>query len=425
MFTICLLALGSAALNCKGHFAYPAFAPILLNVFMIAAAVTAHRLDLGDSWRGLFLLSGAVIVAGVTQLIGVVWLLRATGLAVVPGLRPILPEVRRIARLILPMMVPLGILQFSAFFDRIYAWWMTSTHAGDTLEIFGLSIARPLQEGVVTCLYAANRLFQFPLGILAISLATAVFPLLSRYASRGDVAGLRDATNRALRLSLFMGIPAGAALVVLARPVTELICGRGRFTAYDIDRVAYVLRMYCLGMWAYFCNHILLRAFFSQKDTITPLKVSCSLALVNMALVATLIFTPLRSGAIGLASAATAGATTLLLTRILRRRWGRIGLRRIVASLARTLAATAAMVGALLLVQTCLGPAAARLAEAWRRGWVDEAIVVLAGVVVGAGVFFVAARAMRCSEIRELLGAVRRRGDAEAQQSGGTQGGNG
>jgi len=408
MFTVCLLALGAAALNCRGHFAYPAFAPILLNIFMIAAAVTANRLDLGDSWGALMLVSGSVVAAGVVQLIGVVWLLRSVNLAVLPCLRPVLSEVRKIARLVLPMMIPLGILQFSAFFDRIYAWWMTATPQDPSFTLFGATIARPLTEGVVTCLYAANRLYNFPMGILAISLATAVFPLLSRYASRGDTAGLREATNRALRLSLFMGIPAGVALIVLAHPVAELICRRGRFTDDDVIRVAMVLQMYCLGMWAYFCNHILLRAFFSQKDTITPLKVSCSLAVVNIVLVATLIFTPLRSRAFGLATAITATTTTLLLTWILRRRWGRIGFGRILSSLCRTAAATAAMAATLMAIVTYLGPPARRLAGAWKLRWTGDGIVVLAGVLAGGAVFFLVARALRCNELRELLGAVRR-----------------
>ena len=411
MFTICLLALGSAALNCKGHFAYPAFAPILLNLFMISAALCGHRMNLGDSWRGLFLLSGSVLAAGVVQLVGVVWLLRSSGLAAMPRLRPLLAEVRKIARLILPTMIPLGILQFSAFFDRMYAWWMTAAQEGDVVRVFGLAtpLRAPLEEGVVTCLYAAGRLYQFPMGILAISLATAVFPLFSRYASRNDVAGLRDATNRALRLSLFMGLPAGVALAVLAQPVAELICRHGKFTARDVDRVAYILRMYCLGMWAYFCNHILLRAFFSQKDTVTPLKVSCGLVGVNMLLVITLVFTPLRAGAIGLATAVTAAATTLLLTWILRRRWGRIGLRRILASLARTVAATAAMSGVLWIILVHLHPFAAQLARHWQVRWADEAVVVLTAVPAGAVTYFLAARLLRCTEIRELLGAVQKR----------------
>ena len=399
MFTVCLLALGSAALNCKGHFAYPAFAPILLNIFLIGAAVIAYCLQPGDQWAGLALLCIAAVAAGVAQLVGVVWLLRSVKLAAVPSIRPVLPATKRIARLALPMMIPLGVLQFSALFDRIYAWVMTATPTATHIALLGHRIERPLTEGVVVCLNAGNRLYQFPLAILAISLATVVFPLFSRYAARDDTAGLREATNRALRLSLFMAIPAGTGLVLLARPAVELIYRHGRFTDADVARSTFILRMYCLGMWAYFCNHILLRAFFAQKDTRTPLRVSCAMAGVNMLLVIGLVFTPLKAGAFGLATAITSTTNALLLVWVLRRRWGRIGLRRILASLARTIMATAALAAPVLAVLQWGRP----LVGGW--GWAGKlaaGAIASTGVVAGALAFLLAAWAMRCEELGEL-----------------------
>ncbi len=400
MLTVCLLALASAALNCKGHFAYPAFAPILLNVSLIAGAYVAHRFFSGGGRRGLFVLAVSVVVAGVVQLVGVVWLLRSVRLGVVPRLRPVLPAARRIAALALPMMIPLGILQFSAFFDRIYAWLMSATPESPALALGGVSIAKPLEAGVVTWLYAANRLYQFPLGILAISVATAVFPLFSRYAARGDVAGLRAATNRALRLSLFMAVPAGVGLYLLAEPAVTLICGHGRFVDNPdaVPRTAKILQMYCLGMWAYFCNHILLRAFFAQKDTRTPLRVACLLALANMVMVMTLIFTPLRARAIGLATACTASVNVLALVLVLRRRWGGLGLGEILLSLARTAAGSAALAGAVLVVGHYLRQTADGLAPKAGAG-----LIVAAAVPAGVVAFLAAAMLLRCRELPELL----------------------
>ena len=416
MFTVCLLALGSAALNCRGHFGYPAFAPILLNVALIAGAAAVHRWFPGGDWPGLFLLAGAAVLAGVVQLGGVVWLLRSVDLAVMPCLRPILAPVRRIGKLMLPMMVPLGIVQFSALFDAIYAWWMTATPDHPALEVLGFTIGKPLQPGVVTCVYAADRLYQFPLGILAISLATAVFPLLSRYAARGDLAGLRTATNRALRGSIFLGLPAGVGLVLLAEPAITLIYRHGKFTPFDTSRAAFVLQMYSLGMWAYFARHILLRAFFAQKDTRSPLRVALVCAAANVVLVVGLIFTPLRAGAIGLATAVTAVANVLVLTWILRARWGRLGLREIGVSVFRTVAATAALAAAVLLVRTYAAPWSERLADQWRLPWLGSAVVVIAGIVLGGGVFLLTAAALRCRELRELHGGKEFR--PEQQQVG-------
>ncbi len=398
MLTVCLLALASAALQCRGRFGYPAFAPIVLNLFMIAGALLALQNDEAN-WQGLAILSGSVLVAGLVQLIGAFWLLGRVELPAAISLRPLLPEVRKIVAMTIPMMIPLGVLQFSAFFDRIYAWWMTATEAGATFSLLGWQISKPLEPGVVTCLYAGNRLYQFPLGILAISLATAVFPLFSRYASRGDLPGLRAAANRALRLSIFLGLPAGAALVCLADDAIALIYGHGKFTPADVRLSAWILQMYSVGMWAYFCNHILLRAFFAQKDTRTPLRLSCLLAAANILLVIPGIFTPLGAGAIGLATAITATANTLLLTIILRRRWGRIGARKLAVSVGRTVISTGLMVATLVAMRTgvrerIVAPGA---------GTDHLAMFVGLSVVSGGGIFLLSSIFLRAPEVRELL----------------------
>jgi len=395
MFTVCLLALGSAALNCKGHFAYPAFAPIILNVVLIAtAAWIAPALGRTETQQ-FFLIAMSLVAAGMLQLIGVVWLLKRAGLAAMPTLRPPQPQLKRIARLMAPMVVPLSVLQISAFADRVIALMFTGPAGHPYL---------PLRDGVVRCLYAANRLYQLPMGVLAISIATVTFPLLSRYAARRDVQGLRDTTNRALRLGAFLGIPAAVGLILLARPVIALIFERGQFFENDTKRAAFILQMYCLGMWAYFWNHVLLRAFFAQKDTRTPMILACVLAGANLALVVGGIFTPLAGGAIGLATALTQSANAIALIWVLRRRWGRIGFRRILISLLRIGLASAAMAGAIALVGLYVAPAADRLGVQTGR-----AVIIAASIISGTVVFSLAAAAMRCPELPEIWGSLRQK----------------
>ena len=377
MVTVCLLALGSAALNCRGHFAYPAFAPILLNIGLIAAAWWVAP-ALGRTDEGQFLvIAVALSVTGVVQLVGVIWLLRRYSLLAAPKLTPLLPEIKRTIALMGPMLIPLSVLQFSAFADTII-----------TLALTGPGL--PLQPGVVRCHYAAGRLYQLPMGVLAISIATVVFPLFSRYASRNDTTGLRNAVNRALRLCLFLGIPAGVALIILAEPVVEMIFQRKNFTAFDTARSALILRMYCLGMGAYFCNHILLRAFFARKDTRVPLLLACVLAVVNMGLVIGGMFTPLKSGAIGAATAATSTLNAAVLVFVFRRRLGGIGGRRLLVSALRTAGACAAMAAAIWAVLYFAAPA-----ESWK--------IILFCVPAGAAAFLVSAAALRCPELTELL----------------------
>ena len=394
MFTVCLLALGSAALNCKGHFAYPAAMPILLNIGLIVTAWWIAPAVSKVEDTQLLVIATGLVVTGILQLAGVIWLLKRSGLAVLPRLRPVLGETRAIAAHMLPMLVPLGIIQLSAFADRLIALIFTSVPENP-----------PLAAGIVRCLHVANRLYQLPLGVLAISIATAVFPLFSRYAAREDTAGLREATNRALRLCVFLGLPAAVGLMILAEPLVTVIFERGGFSdTADTPRAAFILQMYCLGMVAYFCNHILLRAFFSRGETAAPLRIACILSVVNVLLVIGGIFTPLKGGAIGLATAVTATANTIALTVVLRRRLVRIGFGRILGSLARISIAAAIMGGAVWAA----GHFGRDVTVGWSRAWAAGAIAA-AGTAAGAAVYFLAAIVCRCPELGELLGALRKK----------------
>ncbi|MFB3890644.1 MAG: murein biosynthesis integral membrane protein MurJ [Phycisphaerae bacterium] len=416
MVTICLLALGSAALNCRKHFAYPAAAPMILNVLIIAAAVAVERSWEGQLPRQLYVIAASVTAAGIVQLAGVIWMLRRSGLPTRPRLRPVEPGIRPMLRLMAPMLLGLGFLQISPFFDSIIIWVFTASEPGST---------NPLAVATQVQVYAAQRLYQFPMGVLAISLGVAVFPLLSLYAAREDIPSLRDSVNRAIRLSIMEGLATGTGMFVLAEPITRLIFRHGDFHEAQIPAAAFVLQMYCLGMWAYCAYQIFSRAFYAMKDTKTPLKVSCALMALNMALVVALIWTPLKAGAFGAATSLTASMSVVILAVILRRRLGRIGAGRIAVSIGRTVIACGAMAVVVAWLMAEL-----RGATAWivpnvigvgpmLRDWVGlgaalhgEAaknwVVVAVCVPSGAAVFFLTAWFLRAPELGELFGALRR-----------------
>lgn len=387
MLTVCLLALGSAALNCRGHFWYPAAAPILLNIILIATAAWLAPLLAASDAGQFVVIAVALLAAGTAQLLGVLWLLRRGGLALFGRPWPVRAETRRIARLMGPMFVPLSVMQFSAFSDKIIALVFTR---GDAHPGF------PLEAGIVRCLYAAARMYMLPLGVLAIPIATVVFPLFSRYAARNDTTSLRQTTNRALRLCLFLGTPAGVGLAMLAEPAIRVIFQRKDFTAADTVRTAWVLRAYCLGMWAYFCNHILLRAFFSDRETRRPLALSLAMSVLNIGLVLGLIWTPLKGAAVGVATATTSSISTVVLVMMLRRRWGRIGFRKIATSVARVLVASALMGAA---VWAC-----AEYLPGVFRPWIPRPRIpaIVIGIVAGAGVYLLATIILRSPELGEL-----------------------
>jgi putative peptidoglycan lipid II flippase len=403
MVTVCLLALGAAALNCRGHFAYPAATPIMLNLIIVAAAWWIAPLwrDLQDR---LIVVAASVTVAGAVQLVGIFWLLRRTGFRMPFRLRPIEPGIGRMLRMMAPMLLGLGLLQVAELGERMVAWVLRSQSQDQVITLLGWQLEKPLTEGVMQRLDAARFLYQFPLGVLAISLGVAVFPLLSRYAARGDTANLRDSVNRALRLSFMEGAATGVGLIVLAEPITRLIFMHGNFTAADAATSAAVLQAYAAGMWAYCTYQILLRSFYSLKDARTPLKIACVMGMVELVLVSTLVFVPqLRERAFGVAVALAFSLNSFVQAAVLRRRLGPFGGRKLLASAARSCVAAAVMAGSIEGLLWWLGP---------RPDW----LTVLVCVPAGAATFVGCAWAMRAPELAELLGSFRRRSREGAQE---------
>jgi putative peptidoglycan lipid II flippase len=442
MFTVCLLALCSAALNARGHFWYPATAPIIFNFFGIVAAwwlapmlrqvlpgryvittvlipspIPPFMIPLANmpGWftpvnehlaGQLVIVAISVVAAGVVQLAAVIWLLKKGGLYLRPRLQPREPGIKTVITNLTPMLLGLGFLQFSEFFQDAMAWMLTAT--SETSTFFGLHC--PLTPGVIVRLGAARAFYQFPMGVLAISLGVAVFPLMARYASRGDIPNLRDSINRAVRLSIMEGLATGVGLFILADPIMK-IYARRKFTVDDAHQAAFVLQMYVLGMWAYCSYQILARAFYACKDTRTPLKVSCSLAVVNIVLLLSMIWIPgFGPGAFGLSTSITFSLNTLILIHILRKRLGLLGGRRIAVSIARTLIACAAMAAAVYPLRWYM--------EA--RG-MHNLLVLAACVPAGAVVFVLVAWLLKAPELQELRGVKSTPADASGITSANSQ----
>jgi putative peptidoglycan lipid II flippase len=392
MVTVCLLALGSAALNCKGHFAFPAAAPIIFNIVGIIAAWWLTTFLKGNLRGQLFIVAVSVIVAGIIQLIAVLWLLRKSGFTARFRLRPIEPGIFQILKLLMPILLGLGFLQISELLATIISWNLTATALAPHINLFGWILHRPLTPGVITRVNAARALYQFPMGVLAISLGVAVFPLLTRYAARNDIVNLRDSINRALRLALMEGISTGVGLYVLAGPIVRVIYARRNFSPADADQAAFILQMYVLGMWAYCSYQILARSFYALKDTTTPLKISCALVVVNLTMLVTMIWIRrLGAGAFGLSTTLTFAINAAILACLLRKRLGLFGGRRILVSVIRSIIASAFMAATIYIMRWYMGPVAS---------WV----IVITCVPTGALVFVVVVWLMGAPEITELRG---------------------
>jgi putative peptidoglycan lipid II flippase len=183
-----------------------------------------------------------------------------------------------------PVLIGLGTLQLSGLADQVVAMW--PIWVGPTL----LGFAYPLDGGSNIILAAAQRLYQFPLGVFGIAVATAVFPMLSRQADDGEAFGAT--LRRGVRLSLFIGLPASIGLMLVRHDVMPVLFrfGSKGFSPQDLSRAAAVLLGYAPAIWAYSLYHLFTRAFYAKGDMTTPMRVGIATVVLNVALTWTLIW---------------------------------------------------------------------------------------------------------------------------------------
>lgn len=241
-----LLAFYAAVLNARGHFFAPAFAPVLLNLVLIAALIFARAFD----GLPLSYLVWGVAVAGAAQFLWAFVAAWRNHLAV-PLVKPHLsPDVRRLWGLAVPGIIAAGIGQLNL--------------------LIGTSIATA-QAGAAAWLYYADRLYQLPMGVIGVALGVALLPRLSRALAEGDVTDAQASQSQAIFSAMLLTLPASAGLFVLAEPLVGLFFERGAFNVMDRLATAHAVQAFCFGLPAFVLIKIVQPAFFAREDTKTPL----------------------------------------------------------------------------------------------------------------------------------------------------------
>ena len=373
---VSLAALVQAVLNAHRKFAAPAAAPIFLNVALILAAlVLAPRLS-----EPTYALAGGVLAGGALQVaiqLPTLRKLRAIGRPE-RGWRD--PAVRSVLLLMAPRLLAYGISAINT--------------------VVATRFAAGLGEASVSHLYYANRLKELVLGGFAVSVATAILPLLSRQALVEDRGPFKDNLAFALRLIAFVTVPASVGLIVLRRPIVRVLFQGGRFGAEDSLATAGALATLSAGLFFFAGIRVIVPAFYALKNTTLPV----AAALADAATFVGLCFVwtrPLGLPGIGLAASCAAAVNVGVLILALRRREGRLRGREIGATLLRVLGASAAMGGLLWGILRVIP-------EGRIAGWTGAAI--LAGIIAASAAFYaIAAHLLGSPEPAELRRVARRR----------------
>ena len=371
---IALVALEAGVLNSLDRFAAVAATPILLNLFLIAALLTLRHWHSTDGR----VVAWAVCAAGFAQFLWLALACARAGLVLRMPRPRLTPAVRHTLTIMMPGVLGAGVTQLNL--------------------LISTALASLLPTGSVAYLYYADRLNQLPLGVVGIAIGTAILPALTRQIRLGELERALVTQNRGVELALFLTVPAGLALVLLASPILAALFERGAFGASATAATAAALSAYAVGLPAFVLVRVLAPGFFARQDTATPVRVALAAMLINLVLTLLLMRVLAHIG-IALATSVAGWFNALWLLLLLRRRGHFCLDPRAWRNLPRIGAASLGMAAVLLPLRLLLAPAFAG-APALRLAALAAVVAVGLAVYGGLATLFGVAD---WREIRERL----------------------
>jgi putative peptidoglycan lipid II flippase len=290
-----LVALAAGILNTWSRFALPAFTPVMLNLSFIGMALLAAPYFNPP----VMALAWAVLLGGMLQLTIQLPALKKIGMLPRWDFAPADPGVRRVLKLMGPAVLGVSVSQVSLVINTIFASFLPS--------------------GSVSWLYYADRMMEFPSGLLGAALGTILLPSLARAHASGQGEEFSGLLDWGLRLTLMLTLPAALALAILAVPLLSTLFQHGAFTGDDVLQTRTALVAYSVGLAGLILVKVLAPGFYARQDIKTPVKIAlltlAATQVMNLAFIGWLRHAGLALS-IGLASCLNAA----LLFRGLRRR---------------------------------------------------------------------------------------------------------
>jgi len=255
-----MVALSAGILNTWSRFQLPAFTPVLLNIAMIlAATVAAPWFD-----PPVLALGWGAFLGGILQLGLQVPALMRLGLLPRWDWAPDDPGVRRILKLMGPAAIGVSVAQISLLINTVFA--------------------SLLATGSVSWLYYADRLMEFPTGMLGVALGTILLPSLAKHYADNDTDEYSRLLDWGLRMTLLLAAPAAVALGILAVPLISTLFFHGKFTAHDVEMTRLALVAYSIGLLGLILVKVLAPGFYARQNIKTPVKIAIFTLLATQAM---------------------------------------------------------------------------------------------------------------------------------------------
>ena len=385
---VALAAQAMGVLNARDRFGVPAMASTFFNVGSIIGGLAAAAFLADPTFshpissivekptEGIIGMAYGVLIGGFFQYAFQWPSLRKAGFRYRPILSFTDPGLRRIFALMGPAVIGAAAVQVNVLVNSNFA----------------SSIPTETGDGPVSWLNYSFRLMQFPIGVFGVAIATATLPAISRSAARKDVKEFQHTLAGSIRLAFLLTIPSAVGLIVLGRPIIELIYERGHFGRADTQHTASALAFYAIGLAGYAAVRILAPAFYALNDARTPMMISLLSIAANFVMNWMLVGV-LQERGLALSTSTVALMNFALLYAIMRRRVDGIEGRRTGITVAKIAAASAVMGAACWAISNAIGRFAG-------PGFSARAANVFISVTAGAGIFYLVASALRVEELK-------------------------
>lgn len=356
---ICVAAILSAALNLFSKFGIPALTAVWLNTSIVLSLGIAGWYLGGDLETKTYWLCGGAMVGGALQMVVPAFALAKE------GWRPrfdlgVSPRVKEVAILTIPGIFGAAVFQINILVSR--------------------SLAFSVSDSAAALLYYANRLVELPVGVFAIAISTVVFPALTAAVTGKRMEDFSKTYKKGILLCLLMAVPSAIGLCVLAPDIIGLLFERGLFSGNDTSATVPIVWVFAIGMPFYSFVAVETRAFYSLKDTRTPVQSAVVVFVINVVLSLVLMQ---RYGAVGLAIATNTAAIvqTIILHIALGRKKLDTSLREIFGDVGR-------IAGASVLMGAVVFAASGWLSVRCGSGLLGSLILVFGPIILGVGVYF-------------------------------------
>lgn len=389
MLFICMAALCMSILNAYHHFATSSFSPSILNIVWIFTLLyICPRLGVTPEIQ-IYGVAWAILLAGILQWAAQIPKMMQFGYRFGYSLDWKDARVKRVFRLMGPASVGMAVTQINVLIDRL--------------------MAASIGPWAPAALFFSERLIYFPQGIFATALGTVLLPAFSGHAASANHPQMLRTIHLSLRNLLYVMIPASIGLLVLARPIVQMIFEWRTFSTTSTDYTTVALMFYAPGLLVFSLSKVLVPAFYALQDTRTPVRVAMGSVALKLALSVLFILTwptAIKHGGLALATVLGEAVSGTVLAILLHRRLGSPGWKAIGTSALRCLVASAIMAGAAWSV--CR----------WVMQWggltgtpdkVIQIVAVLIAISVAMVVYLMVTLWMGAPEIHDVVRALRRR----------------